>query len=329
MSNDNNVFGTSEPQGTNSAEQGLGDDSIWGDDSSGDQLTNDEEPEGGNFDEVNHVGGEDSETTPIDSEGEKRGSAKILVVIAAIALSVLGGAGYIVYSFIQKLNPKPVSAEVSGPAVLQDVPDAAPASLVSQGSLDLPNTAVAAPVDPQGSLPVTSSAPVETVVEASAPTTPIDAVAPGAAVHAAAPPTPPACVPAPQVCSPVDKPSPSKPKSAPKSAAAPGETSLKRSTKATQTPRPERSSKTRDSEAQKPSADRQPRVETRDDLGRLTGYKVVAIEPRSGEHQQAWIRNAEGRLFIVRAGDRLEGARVNSVSFDLGAVTTDRGVIRK
>jgi len=64
-------------------------------------------------------------------------------------------------------------------------------------------------------------------------------------------------------------------------------------------------------------------------LGRLTGFKVMAIEPKSGAHQQAWLRDPEGKLFIVREGDSFQGARVRSVSFVDGLVATDAGYIRK
>jgi hypothetical protein len=72
-----------------------------------------------------------------------------------------------------------------------------------------------------------------------------------------------------------------------------------------------------------------PKVVSQQDLGRLTGYKVLAIEPKSGDHQQAWIRGHDGKIHIVREGDAFLGSRVTSVRFADGAVKTTAGDIRK
>jgi hypothetical protein len=69
--------------------------------------------------------------------------------------------------------------------------------------------------------------------------------------------------------------------------------------------------------------------ESSGDMGKLTNYTVLAFEPKTGPHQQAWIRGRDNRLYVVRAGDTLEGALVTSVNFASGAVMTTRGEIRK
>jgi hypothetical protein len=314
-------------------------DSIWGDDFNNESNGSAGQDLVGDLDE-RLSGEEDSSDVSDTSETEgKRSKGKLLFIIATIALLALGSAGYIVYSFFQKLNPQPTSQmEASGTAVLVDVPETAQEGTSSTGTLDPDsvNTAAptAAPVDPQGSLPV--AAPTGTQVETSPVVTdPSSAsVSSGTGVPAAppvvaaVPQSPPACVPAPQTCTLAET---EKPRSAkPRPALARDQQAAKRSSSSAKADAESRTKKAQAASTQKnASAADGPSVESRSDLGRLTGYKVLAIEPRSGEHQQAWIRNPEGRMFIVRAGDSLEGARVKSVSFDLGIVTTERGVIRK
>ncbi|MDO9099719.1 MAG: hypothetical protein Q7V53_03095, partial [Caldisericota bacterium] len=65
------------------------------------------------------------------------------------------------------------------------------------------------------------------------------------------------------------------------------------------------------------------------DLGRLLNYTLLAIEPKHGSFQQAWVRDATGKVRIVAKGDLIDGARVTDVQFALGRVMTDRGEMRK
>ncbi|HWS26695.1 MAG TPA: hypothetical protein VN259_09025 [Xanthomonadales bacterium] len=65
-------------------------------------------------------------------------------------------------------------------------------------------------------------------------------------------------------------------------------------------------------------------------LGQLSRYKVLSIWPRTGEFQQAWISSAgsPGKVYIVRAGDELDGMRVLSVDSAANRVQTNHGEIR-
>jgi hypothetical protein len=60
----------------------------------------------------------------------------------------------------------------------------------------------------------------------------------------------------------------------------------------------------------------------------LTGYRIESIEPRFGEHQNAWIRSRDGRLRVVSAGDAFDGGRVVQVDGASYRVQTTHGVIR-
>lgn len=77
------------------------------------------------------------------------------------------------------------------------------------------------------------------------------------------------------------------------------------------------------------SSDRRAPVQSSEDLGRMISYSLLAIEPKHGAYQQAWIRDASGRVRIVGKGDVIDGARVTEVQFARGRVMTDRGEIRK
>ncbi|MEJ8837587.1 hypothetical protein [Ramlibacter sp. AN1133] len=60
----------------------------------------------------------------------------------------------------------------------------------------------------------------------------------------------------------------------------------------------------------------------------LVGYRVESIEPRFGEHQNAWVRRRDGRLVVLSAGDAFEGGRVTRVDGAAFQVQTTNGVIR-
>lgn len=82
-------------------------------------------------------------------------------------------------------------------------------------------------------------------------------------------------------------------------------------------------------ERSRTSSDRRAPVQSSEDLGRMISYSLLAIEPKHGAYQQAWIRDASGRVRIVGKGDVIDGARVTEVQFARGRVMTDRGEIRK
>lgn len=60
----------------------------------------------------------------------------------------------------------------------------------------------------------------------------------------------------------------------------------------------------------------------------LMGYSLLAINPRVGDFQQAWVRDSAGRLQIVSSGDRLGSVQVLRIDGAKGEVQTAAGVIR-
>lgn len=60
----------------------------------------------------------------------------------------------------------------------------------------------------------------------------------------------------------------------------------------------------------------------------VVGYTLLAIQPRQGEFQQAWVRDPKGVLTIVSPGDRVGGLQVIRIDGKRGEVLTAAGVIR-
>jgi hypothetical protein len=60
----------------------------------------------------------------------------------------------------------------------------------------------------------------------------------------------------------------------------------------------------------------------------VIGYTLLAINPRTGDFQQAWVRDGAGKLQIVGAGDRLGSLQVLRIDGLRGEVVTGAGVIR-
>lgn len=63
-------------------------------------------------------------------------------------------------------------------------------------------------------------------------------------------------------------------------------------------------------------------------LEQLVDYTLLAINPRSGEFQQAWVRDSKGKLQILSKGDRIGQLRVIRIDGGRGEVVTGAGVIR-
>lgn len=62
--------------------------------------------------------------------------------------------------------------------------------------------------------------------------------------------------------------------------------------------------------------------------GSLQGYKLMSIWPKTGEFQQATVKDPNGANHVVRAGDRIAGVRVQSVNAASYEVETEAGFIR-
>ena len=82
--------------------------------------------------------------------------------------------------------------------------------------------------------------------------------------------------------------------------------------------RPSRSTKAQPTAA---SATRGPREQ-------VLGFTLLAINPHTGDFQQAWVRDAKGKLQVLSAGDRLGALQVLRIDGAKSEVVTTAGVIR-
>jgi hypothetical protein len=62
--------------------------------------------------------------------------------------------------------------------------------------------------------------------------------------------------------------------------------------------------------------------------GSLDGYRLMSIWPKTGDHQQATVKDASGANHVLRAGDVIAGSRVRAVNALKYEVETDAGFIR-
>lgn len=304
-------------------------------------------------------------STVVDAEAREAAPKKrsMLPVIAAIGLVVLGIFGFISYQFVQKFFPSEAAQaeQAAGSSILADSSfDAPPASpstaqepvastvipLGKPSETDVPDEQAAVALEqPQPVSPSTAAQPVETVSAAPAPVpapvaAPVATPEPTKTVAAAAPVAP---------VVPVASASPSPAATVAESVAKPAATIVAPAKPAVQAPRvrPTRTVKannaakpvhkpasakprqTAKASGIKPDASRAPVFDERaSDAGRLSGYSILAFEPKHGAFQQAWIRDPEGKITVVGKGDSVAGARVSEVSFADGVVKTTRGQIR-
>lgn len=243
----------------------------------------------------------------------------IVLVIGAIAIAGLGFGGYISYSLYTKMfgSAESVDDAAGGYSGLVD----STSSMPTMPSADVAAGAPAALPIGSGTMPTDIPATVNDQMVASepvaaAPASTASAANPSASLALPAAGSPPAAcpvvAPAPSCHSVAEKParvSVDK-RSAPRRIAS----SVKHKPSA---------------KAAVPAAKTDVAVPVEKGPGKLSGYTVLAIEPKTGDHQQAWIRGSDGRMYIVREGDSFQGARVTSIRFADGAVKTTVGDVRK
>lgn len=243
-------------------------------------------------------------------EVKRKPGFKVIYVIALIGMLGLGFAGYIGYSLYSKLfgAEGAVDTMASG-ASLVDTSEALPASVqASQVQQTLPVGSGTSPTDVPAH-PDDTMVPLDTMPSAAEPAVPVLPAPVSSGPVAAVCPQ----VSASPVCPAVVEKSSTRPVVVKRAAPRREAKVYKQKPKAVTT-------------AQAPVA---PAVLDEGTMGRLTGYKVLAIEPKVGEHQQAWIRGRDGKLYIVREGESFQGARVTSVLHADGAVKTTAGEILK
>jgi len=180
---------------------------------------------------------------------------------------------------------------------------------------------VAAPLaSPEPAKPLAAAVPAVPVGVAPAPALPAPAVAEGVSKPATTVTAKPAA--SPEVAA--SKPAVQAPRAKPNRTVKPSNPTRSAQRGATSKPR-----HTAKASAIKPDASRAPVIDERaSDAGRLSGFSILAFEPKHGAFQQAWIRDPEGKITVVGKGDSVAGARVSEVSFADGVVKTTRGQIR-
>lgn len=321
----------------------------------------------GGFDAEQEAQDQVDPATVVDAEAREAAPKKrsMLPVIAGIGLVVLGLFGFISYQFVQKFFPSEgAQAEQSaGSSILADSSfDAPPASpstaqepaastvipLGKSGDGGVPDGQVPVALEQPQAVPpssagqsaepvalapasVVSPAPVAAPLAAPEPTKVETAVVPAVpvaaapaiaspALEAARTVTKPAAAPEAAVAKPVVQAQRAKPARPVKA-----NSNAKPAQKAA-SPKPRQTAK---ASGIKPDASRAPVIDERaSDAGRLSGYSILAFEPKHGAFQQAWIRDPEGKITVVGKGDSVAGARVSEVSFADGVVKTTRGQIR-
>lgn len=284
----------------------------------------------------------DAEATEI-----KPKKGKILPIIIGIALIAFGAAGYIGYSFYQKMFPSAESAPQTGNAILLDSRadgdrplDGSPQTL--PGGQDAQGNGGLIPLGDSKSQPIeivetpvpVTPAVVEPVTAAPVVETPATPVAPLVPVAPVAEPVKPAVVVAPVA---VKEPVKEQVKPAVVTEAKPVKATVPRKVAAPKPVQrvvrsaPPRVAKPKTPALVKQAAAAAPEVttESKADMGRLTAYSILAFEPKVGDFQQAWVRDSSGKVLILSKGDSFEGARVTSINFSEGVVKTTRGEIRK
>lgn len=294
------------------------------------------------------LGSQADDGSVVDAEATevKPKKGKILPIIIGIALIAFGAAGYIGYSFYQKMFPSAESVPQTGNSILLDsrmdgdrpqdgssqtLPGGQNAQdnggLIPLGdSKPEPIEAVetAAPITPAVAEPAAAAPVVEAPMAPAAPVVPVAPVAEPVKPAAAAPVAVKEPTKEPVKPTEVIEPKPVK-VVAPKKPATPKVVQqLARSA-------PAKVSSRKASAPVKKAASPAVEVltESKADMGRLTAYSILAFEPKVGDFQQAWVRDSSGKVLILSKGDSFEGARVTSINFAEGVVKTTRGEIRK
>lgn len=268
----------------------------------------------------------------------------LIILVGVVALVSAGSAGWSAY---QRINPKSNRSVATGtpvidttavaPAADAPVPPAAPGAAAEAGisataAAAAPGAAVTAFPAPGGLAttstlaelsPVTAAATEKAAAEKAATEKAAAEVAAAAIVAAAAAEKPVVQATAVTKSEATGKAKPARRPTA-RSVAGQQADSKGRKTASTQ-----RRSGSRHAQSRRASDQGKAPDGTRDGVaGTLVRYRVMSIYPRVGEFQQAWIRETDsGRIFIVSAGDKIDGMQVKRVDASAYVVTTTQGEI--
>lgn len=272
------------------------------------------------------------------SDGKSKGP---LIIIALLALGLIGGIGWFVANTLGLLEkPEPV-AETSRPAVvigmdertmqedkrtMFDVPmdDAsAPAGFPVGGGGD--ESVVVPPVGGAESGSVTVPAASDGAVAAAAATatataTAVTATQPKAAEKAAADADASSVVPA--IAGGAATSTNPKVAAAGRAAEAAEAAAVKKSSSVKRS----QASKPRSQAKKKPAAAKAPAAVAAGSS--LPGATLMSIYPKSGPHQQAWIQLEDGRIRVMRVGETVAGKRITRIDGSSNVVHTTGGAIR-
>ena len=259
----------------------------------------------------------------------RKRNALVPVLLVSVGLAAIGGTAAGLYNLYGKLmgggSTTQAQAGPGGPALIDTNAAAKPPGLAMPGGNGTPAVlpSGSATPDPVASAPAPSAPAHDPAPAPATAVTAAPAVAP-----APAPAAPPAAAPA--VATAPTQPAAAAAERRPKVAKARPQTQPREEVMVETRPKgPARTASvnTGDSAKRKPQAEEVVTAKTPapSSLGR---YKIESIYPRTGEFQQAWVRDGAGRLRVVRAGDTLDGLRIESVDFKQHAVKTSDGTIR-
>lgn len=283
------------------------------------------------------------EALDVDSTDVPRKKSKMVpIVIGAVFLAAMGTVGSALWSAYQKFAPPSPggagetrrSGAAGGGVIDMAAPPQAPAQ--KESSLPAPGNASSGVILFPSGAASAASTPV-----AAAATQPASGIDPSAVASSAQPapvdgaggerPAPVAPAATPDGKEPGAAPArrPEAPTPKPKKEAVKKQTVARASTRGTPT---SKTAVVKEAKAGASVPSRRPskaeQVEA--DLGRLTRYKVLSIWPRTGEFQQAWVTRSDSsaKVYIVRAGDELDGMLVLAVDSVANRVRTNYGEIR-
>lgn len=251
----------------------------------------------------------------------------VLVAVGAAATIFMRGGSTEQAEAAEQIEIAPISQQASSGSILTDaasqpVPGQEAVGVLSgaapagdgQSSLEKAE-ALAQTASPTQAAPVA----VASAVPVAASTTLAAATAQLSAVQTVEPPKVKAAIEPPVIVKPVEAPKPR--------VVASNQKSRKKSVKLAKKPVVKTDAAVAQARVEQPRKAAAMRDEERETVVLPDGLQVVAVFPRTGPLAQAWVRDAQGRTYVVAEGSALAGARVTKVDAQAETVTTTAGRI--
>lgn len=293
-------------------------------------------------DQLSDAGDQDrahhSDTEADDTPAKKKPNYAILAGAGVLVLVAVGAAASIFMrggsaeqaEAAEQIEIAPVSQQASSGSILTDaasqpvqgqeavgVLSGAAPSGDGQSSLEKAE-ALAQASPPAQAVPVAVASAVP-VAASTTSTTLATATAQLSAVQAVEPPKVKAAIEPPVIVKPVEAPKPR--------VVASNQKPRKKSVKLAKKPVVKTDAAVAQAPVEQPRKAAAMRDEERETVVLPDGLQVVAVFPRTGPLAQAWVRDSQGRTYVVAEGSALAGARVTKVDAQAETVTTTAGRI--